>query len=705
MLWGSRAAYAAAVALSASTLLSASAFSQDEAGQRVELDEISIFATLNPIATFDYPGQVDVVDRDQIQTEQASTVAETLKNVPGVFVNGGARMSGQTPNIRGFDGEDVLILVDGVPQTFQSGHDGRLFVDPDLLKRVEVVKGPNSSLYGSGALGGVIAMTTIDASDLLEAGETAGARVKVGFQTADGQPILTTTGFARTEDGKFETIGSFTYRRMGSIELGNGDDLSNKDNIKSALAKGTAQVTPDLKATATWVHFGDDGVTPANPQDNGEVSSSNLLVKRGILSDTLSGKLSYAPEGSQWFNGNFLAYWAQNKVTENYYNSTRYQSRDVETIGVKADNRSWFELNDWQTKVTFTYGVDYHRDKQAGADSLPVGWQYGNNISSIPSAEADYTGTFVQAEIKMLRPASLPGELTLTPSARFDSFSMEASGEEDFSDEAFSPKIAAAYKPVPWFLLFGNYGSAFRAPDYNELYAMGNHFCMGPVCNTFIPNPDLKPQTAETGEVGAGFEFTDVVAKGDAVKLKGSYWHMDAHDYINQEIVGAGVGGASDMGCFTGRGGCYTRFFNTDHAILSGAEIALAYDSARFFGSASWATMTGRDADTDAYVGALQPDKVILTAGVKLPEYWTRLGTRFTFADKFTRADAATAYRDAYNLVDLFAVIEPTEGPLKGLRVDLGIDNVTDKAYQLIAADVYEKGINFKGAVSWTVKW
>ncbi|ADP71731.1 TonB-dependent heme/hemoglobin receptor family protein [Rhodomicrobium vannielii ATCC 17100] len=701
MTWGSRAAYAAAVALSASTLLSASAFSQDEAGQRVQLDEISIFATLNPIATFDYPGQVDIVDRDQIQTEQASTVAETLKNVPGVFVNGGARMSGQTPNIRGFDGEDVLILLDGVPQTFQSGHDGRLFVDPDLLKRVEVVKGPNSSLYGSGALGGVIAMTTVDASDFLDAGETAGARVKVGFQTADGQPILTTTGFARTEDGKFETLGSFTYRRMGSIELGNGDDLSNKDNIKSALAKGTAQVTPDLKATATWVHFADDGVTPANPQSNGEVSSSNALVKRGILSDTVSGKLSYTPEGSQWFNGNFLAYWAQNKVTENYYNSTRYQTRDVETVGVKADNRSWFELADWQTKVTFTYGVDYHKDKQKGADSLPVGYQYGNTISSIPSAEADYTGSFVQAEIKVLRPASLPGELTLTPSARFDAFSMEASGEEDFSDEAFSPKIAAAYKPVPWFLLFGNYGSAFRAPDYNELYAMGNHFCMGPFCNTFVPNPDLKPQTAETGEVGAGFEFTDVAAKGDAVKLKGSYWHMDARDYINQEIVGAGVGGNSDMGCFTGQGGCYTRFFNTDHAILSGAEIALTYDSARFFGGVSWATMTGRDADTDEYVGALQPDKVILTAGVKLPEYWTRVGTRFTFADEFTKG----ATRDAYNLVDLFAVIEPTEGPFKGLRVDLGIDNVTDEAYELVAADVYEKGINFKGAVSWTVKW
>ena len=167
------------IAALAAALASAPAFAQSEtegegpadtalaAPGVTYLDPISIFATLNPIASFEYPGQVSVVERDAIQTRQASDLEDVLQHVPGVLVDGGARRSGQAPTIRGFREEDILILLDGARQNFISGHDGRLFIEPDLLKSVEVVKGPISSLYGSGGLGGAIALTTVDASDFL----------------------------------------------------------------------------------------------------------------------------------------------------------------------------------------------------------------------------------------------------------------------------------------------------------------------------------------------------------------------------------------------------------------------------------------------------------------------------------------------------------------------------------------------------------
>ncbi|KAI95826.1 hypothetical protein T281_03385 [Rhodomicrobium udaipurense JA643] len=717
MTWGSRAAYAAAVALSASTLLSASAFSQDEAGQRVQLDEISIFATLNPIAAFDYPGQVSVVQKDQIEIEQPTSISDVLKSIPGVYVGGGPRIAGQDPQIRGFTGQDILVLVDGVRQSFESGHKGRIFLDPDLLKQVEVIKGPSSALYGSGALGGVIAMTTVDAADLLADGETAGFKIKMGGQSASQQALASATVFTRSEDKTYDVVANFGYRRVGDLELGNGTTLPNTDDIKSALVKGSVQITPDLKFTGTYTHFLDNGPSLANPQGNNVYdATTNKAVNRRALSDMVSGKLSYAPAGSPWFDGNLRVYWEQNHLYENYNisNTVREAARNVETVGVDIDNRSRFDLASLGAKVTLTYGADYHTDRQAGNDSCPVGSSgcgtssVVTSTASIPSAEASYGGTFAQAEFKFDRPLSLPGEATLIPGVRFDTFSMNATGHEDFTDEAISPKIAGSYKPVPWFQVFGSYGEAFRAPTYNELYAQGNHFTagyvggIGLIYNRFKANPDLKPQEGQTAEGGAAFEFKNLVQSGDQLRIKGSYWNTTAQNYINQEVISDGC--VSNPALFD-QSKCYTWFFNVPNAELSGAEIELTYDSHRFFGGVGYSTMTGKDTETNEYLGALQPDKVILNAGVKVPEIWSRFGARYTIADQFTQTSSSSSYRSGYDLVDLYMVLEPTEGPFKGFRVDLGVDNITDQAYQVVDYASYEEGINFKGAVSWTVKW
>ena len=76
-------------------------------------------------------------------------------------------------NLRGYDRRGVLVLVDGVRQGTDTGHLNSTFLDPALIKRIEVVRGPSALLYGSGALGGVIAYDTVDAKDLLEPGKTA----------------------------------------------------------------------------------------------------------------------------------------------------------------------------------------------------------------------------------------------------------------------------------------------------------------------------------------------------------------------------------------------------------------------------------------------------------------------------------------------------------------------------------------------------
>ena len=100
-------------------------------------------------------------------------------------LTGGPRRTGEVPSIRGFDGPDVVVLFDGARQNFGSAHDGRFFIDPGLVKRVEVLRGSASSLYGSGGTGGVIEFRTVDAADFLAPDESAGATVSGGY--ASGQ--------------------------------------------------------------------------------------------------------------------------------------------------------------------------------------------------------------------------------------------------------------------------------------------------------------------------------------------------------------------------------------------------------------------------------------------------------------------------------------------------------------------------------------
>ena len=90
-------------------------------------------------------------------------------------------------------------MFDGARQNFGSAHDGRFFIDPSLLKSVEVLRGPASSLYGSGGTGGIIEFRTMGAADFLAPGETVGATISGGYQTVNRERLGTLT--AKPVDG------------------------------------------------------------------------------------------------------------------------------------------------------------------------------------------------------------------------------------------------------------------------------------------------------------------------------------------------------------------------------------------------------------------------------------------------------------------------------------------------------------------------
>ncbi|MGA0382487.1 MAG: TonB-dependent receptor plug domain-containing protein, partial [Arenicellales bacterium] len=123
-----------------------------------QTDPVVVTATRTAQTVDSSLASVSVIDRKQIETLQPETVAELLGTVPGVMVSQTGGLGQPTAVfLRGSETDHVLVLIDGVKVGSATlGATAFQFIDPDQIERIEIVRGPRSSLYGSDAIGGVI---------------------------------------------------------------------------------------------------------------------------------------------------------------------------------------------------------------------------------------------------------------------------------------------------------------------------------------------------------------------------------------------------------------------------------------------------------------------------------------------------------------------------------------------------------------------
>src|SRR5690606_19208148 len=165
-------------------------------------ERVVVTATRTERPILDVPSTVDLTNRYRMDEQSGRDIADRFRDEPGITVTASpGRFGIGDIRVRGLGGNRVRILTDGipVPDAFAIGsfsNAGRNFVDPDTLKRVEVVRGPTSSLYGSDALGGVVAFITKDPSDYLDDGSAAHLGVRLGMESDwDGFGASTTGAF------------------------------------------------------------------------------------------------------------------------------------------------------------------------------------------------------------------------------------------------------------------------------------------------------------------------------------------------------------------------------------------------------------------------------------------------------------------------------------------------------------------------------
>jgi hemoglobin/transferrin/lactoferrin receptor protein len=685
--------------------------------QLADTETVTVTGTRNPTSAETYPGMVDVRDYSDIQADIPSTVSDIFYGMPNVQFDGGPRRTGESPSIRGLGGQDVLTLVDGVRQSWTSGHDGQFFLDPSLLAGVDVVRGPNSALYGSGALGGVIAFRTLNASDLLGPDQTTGLRVGLGYQGVDDEFLRMVTGF--THIGDLDVIGSIGQRTSGDIKLGSGATLPASDNVVTGFAKVGYDFGDGLSVKVSYEGYRDHANEPDDGSDDSIVSSEDPLKKKSITSQQFSGEIDWKPTGTNLVDLHLTPYHIDGKVGELDPLTGDYAVQEIKTDGFSADNRTPFTFAN--ISGLFTFGGEWYQDKQSGMDDQGV----GGVRSGVPDGKDDFWGAFAQIEANVDHPLGAPGKLTIIPAVRYDSFKSSSTGNPDLSKDSTSPKIAATYAPTDWFFLFGNTGKAFRAPGINELYLEGTHFEVPhpilpgvSVANNFEPNPDLKPETSKYWEAGAGVAFTGILSSDDSFHAKASYWHQNVDDYIDLSVFTPPT--FYSLGCFTPptfQVDCnvgYTTSVNVN-AELHGTEVEATYDAPRWALQADYGTIDGKERGTPYALNSLMPNILSVIATLKLPEVDGSLNARMQNAGAFHKTldpisnDPPSDDRKGYTTLDLYATWAPANdilsGKLHGLRIDAGVDNVTNENYAPYAQGVSAAGRNFKVLSSYTFTW
>ncbi|WP_112067332.1 TonB-dependent hemoglobin/transferrin/lactoferrin family receptor [Haemophilus influenzae] len=683
----------------ATTLVTANALAQS-----VELDSINVIATRDP-SKFAYTPEKQ--SKDSLLSKQATSVAAALEDIPNVDIRGGSRSIAQKPNIRGLSDNRVVQVIDGVRQNFDLAHRGSYFLPMSLIQEIEVIKGPSSSLWGSGALGGVVAMRTPNALDLLKNNDKFGVKIRQGYQTANNLSERDASVFAAND--KFDVLISAFYNNADNLRIGKGNKLNNTAYKQfGGLAKFGWQINDANRVELSHRETRFKQTAPSNNEVENELTNEQIKKQIGEFhgsNNSLPQRKPSASETSAFYSKvktrfGSVSYLSDQQIPDqstvfNYYltpdnpylntHIALYNNKTIEkeqrkvsgvkdqtkltTRGINLRNSS--ELS----HISFVYGVDYMRDK--------ISTERGTNSSDAQfraepyNANSNTTGVYLIAHIPLF------GEkLLLSPSVRYDHYDT-SSKTVKYKDKHLSPATKLTWKVTNWLDFSAKYNEAFRAPSMQERFVSGSHFGANILgkdeINRFVANPNLRPETAKNKEITANLHFDSLFKQGDKFKIEATYFRNDVKDLINLKIFN-NPNAPNANGALLPTNSQYQNIAN---ARLSGIELQAQYQTERLTLFTNYGSTKGRDKDSGEALSNIAASKIGVGADYALVKDKFTVGATVTHyaAQHRVPKDHAVTY-PSYILTDLRATYAPLKGEWKNLRLDFALENLFDRKYQ-----------------------
>jgi vitamin B12 transporter len=417
-----------------------------------ELDAVIVTATRTAQTVDETLASVTVVDRAEIERRQARSIDDALRGVPGVAIaNTGGRGQPTTLFLRGTDSDHVLVLVDGVKvgsatlgiAPFQD-------IPIDQVERIEVVRGPRSSLYGSEAIGGVIQIFTRRGGGPLRprfsvgAGSERSANASLGLSGGGEQGWFDLSG-------RFEATEGFDACRGEPLVGGCFTFEPDKDGYRNLAGNARA-----------GYRFGDLGEvdlrflrSESDTDFDGTLFSGN---ESRTVQQVAGASASLYP----------LPYWKLGLNAGRSWDELDvfYQGELLDQFDTRRDNLSWQNDLSIGEGQTLTLGIDYQRDQ------VDSSLDYERTSRSNTGVFGQYLGELQGHRVQL--------------SVRHDD-------NQQFGGET-TGSLAWGYTLDTGLRLTASYGTAFKAPTFNDLYF------------PFFGNPDLDPETSWSGELGISGE-------------------------------------------------------------------------------------------------------------------------------------------------------------------------------------------------------
>lgn len=656
-----------------------------------------IFGWGTPKVAIDTPQAVSVITQEDLDREQPRTIGELFADVPGVQAAGASvRALGQAFNIRGIGNAEqagsqnrIIVTVDGAVKFFEQYRTGSFFGDPELYKRVEVLRGPASStLYGSGAIGGVVNFTTKDAADFLPEGKTGMVRFK-GSYDSNGDGTIGTLTLAQRLGANADLLASFSTGQTGDLEDGAGNPIQASAGERwSGLLKGTYRFgeAGDQRLGFSLSRSDSDLENAAVAQTGGAVTSAFGTSDLHAIDDTVV--LSYAHEGAgnPWLNLEAsLSYSKTSTERDNFSmgfmcgagtlqvlcpNTARY-----ETTAAKLENTIELSRGAWENYLTF--GAQLSHQERFARSSLGA-------PAFHPGGTEDKLGLYAQGEFIW------NDRLTLTPGLRADRSTIRpdadaaAAGGVKVSGTAVSPKLAALYELNAAWGVFGSVARTERMPTLDELYQSDGRGTAGRTASL-----SLRKEVATTVEAGLTWRGEGLLSDGDSLTAKATLFHNDLKD-----LIAANPSGSVNV----------PYFHNINAAKIWGAEIEAAYEAERWFARLAVSQIGSKDKTTGLTLTDTPAQNIALTLGAKLPVQGLRAGWRVQGFDGITTASATTSAA-GFALHDAFVSWTPQGGALEGVEVNLAVENIFDRDYRNNLSLDNGAGRNVKLTLAKAVTW
>ena len=675
-------------------------------------EELVVISSRIPTVASEVIGSVDSISSRDLDLKMIDGLAELVRFIPGVSAhkeNQYGRSFTEDLHIRGIHG-GAIYLIDGQRISDSYTGYGRDIVDTDLLKKVEIMKGPSSVEYGSDGLAGAISYVTKDPSDLVEGGDRY-LSINVSTQQSNKQEKFNFLTAAAGEN--IEGLLQLVHRGLNETKIHDGFSLDAnpfEGNQKSLLAKTIihSSETTIFSLVADMQEW--DGDWMVNTEKGFVYFPAPRAVSSSIGEDEgsrerINFKIDLSPKNSSLLDTGSFTVFTQD--TEQRQLTVQQQVSFLN--GMQAAPTPTMRVSDFEfnqslkgmtlqayktlTKHQMVYGLDYERTETTrprmraetnlitGTVSFSVdGENYPNK--TFPDSESVRKALFFNDRI------NLSDNQILSLGVRYDHYELNTSIDsyflngnslgyqiKDVGDSETSIKVGYLYDISPDLTFYSQYSEGFRAPDYESANTVFTNFAYR---YTVRPNPNLQSETSKSYEIG--FRGQQDLGEWELTLFKNR-----VKDFINAEAIG-----------FSPLGLVIYQYDNHEGVEIEGIEFEYNREiSQSLYAKFAVAISSGED-DAGESLAEVDPKEVIIGLDwISSNEKWGMQGlVNLVDSSKDDLKGVPTvgighecgtpgnectprATTSGYGLIDIFGFYNHNDN----FQLRLSVENLTDKKY------------------------